>query len=45
MGGLSRTAQQAAIDPMPIKALAPWFGSKRTLAPRIVEVLIARGGA
>ena len=25
--------------PMPIKALAPWFGGKRTLAPRIVELL------
>lgn len=26
-------------DPMPIKALAPWFGGKRTLAPRIVAEL------
>lgn len=26
-------------DPMPIKAIAPWFGSKRTLAPVIVEEL------
>ena len=25
--------------PMPIKALAPWFGGKRTLAPRIVAEL------
>lgn len=25
--------------PMPIKALAPWFGSKRTLAPRIIAEL------
>lgn len=24
---------------MKISAIAPWFGSKRTLAPRIVEVL------
>ncbi len=24
---------------MEIKALAPWFGSKRTLAPRIVEAI------
>lgn len=26
-------------SPMKIKALAPWFGAKRNLAPRIVEVL------
>lgn len=44
MGGLSSTARTEAIDPakrveMPISALAPWFGSKRTLAPRIVEAL------
>lgn len=26
-------------DDMPIKALAPWFGGKRTLAPRIVAEL------
>lgn len=25
-------------DSMPIRALAPWFGGKRNLAPRIVEV-------
>lgn len=30
---------RAAADDMPIKALAPWFGSKRTLAPRIVAEL------
>lgn len=29
----------STIDPMPIKAIAPWFGSKRTLAPRIVAEL------
>jgi DNA adenine methylase len=27
------------LDPMPIKALAPWFGGKRTLAPRIIREL------
>lgn len=25
---------------MKITALAPWFGAKRTLAPRIVEALL-----
>jgi DNA adenine methylase len=27
------------IDDMPIKAIAPWFGGKRTLAPRITAEL------
>ena len=38
----SVSALPPAVDPvfeMPIGALAPWFGSKRTLGPRIVEAL------
>ncbi len=26
-------------DPMPVRALAPWFGGKRTMAPAIVAEL------
>ena len=37
--GIARAPEGQSDLPMKIKALAPWFGAKRNLAPRIVELL------